>query len=840
MPTHWILQANPDHYNLDGRLQLKGPALFWTIRQHAANVTEGDIAWIWRARGKAGRTAGIAAKARIGAWGQEEEPDPFQLGEPSTADGPEVEILVDEVLPPGATLRRDDLKLVPALSQLAVIVRPQGTVFPVTPDEATELERLFADALHRAPPFPQLDLPTGLDVGPLQRHADEAAFRDPGFWTHMDRRVTARSQALPEIRDLVRRFLNGALDVQGLREEFDGRTRSMPWSAFGFGGQSGGMALNKLVKHYPDTQRLEESLRAAFRVPSDEAGAERRIDELEALLEAAIEAGQVTRGQLQPARLPFLLSALWHVQDQELWPVRYDSVRQWLLRCGLQLPDSLGRGYMVFRGAVLAARAALRLPVQVFDLVCAHVVADGGAEAPEPPRRRRVWTIGIGHEDKARYWTWFRTAGLFAMGGGIGDLAEYPDREAMLEALKPLPWTSNNPTGDALGLWRFLTEVRPGDRIIAREGRSMVLGVGEVTGEYRSEPDSPYEYIRDARWDWTGRLELPDKPFAIHTLVDITKREDLVAWIEAGIAETGAPGDDPPTRPPSYGVDDALADLFMDRSELEAHLARLRRRRNLVLQGPPGTGKTFVAARLARLLTGDATDSRVRRVQFHQSYTYEHFVQGFRATEQGGFRLEDGPFKRLCDQARDRSEQDFVLIVDEINRGNLGRIFGELLMLIEGDKRSPEWAVELAYSGEPFWVPPNVYLVGTMNTADRSLALVDYALRRRFAFTTIAPAWSRTQLRDHLVAEVGEAGLVDRMIAAMRGLNQQVGQDRDLGPGFRVGHSWFCHGPEEGEAPEAWWADIVETEIEPLLAEYWFDRSEALEEASTRLRWDGE
>src|SRR5690606_1428410 len=185
-----------------------------------------------------------------------------------------------------------------------------------------------------------------------------------------------------------------------------------------------------------------------------------------------------------------------------------------------------------------------------------------------------------------------------------------------------------------------------------------------------------------------------------------------------------------------YTLDDALDGLFLSRDQFTYILDQLGRKRNVILEGPPGVGKTFIAKRVAWALLGEKDPSRVEMVQFHQSYAYEDFVQGWRPAEAGGFDLRNGIFYEFCERAAgDDPERPYVFIIDEINRGNLSKVFGELLMLIEGDKRGPDFAIPLTYSRareERFYVPRNLYVLGMMNTADRSLAMVDYALRRRF------------------------------------------------------------------------------------------------------------
>ena len=297
-----------------------------------------------------------------------------------------------------------------------------------------------------------------------------------------------------------------------------------------------------------------------------------------------------------------------------------------------------------------------------------------------------------------------------------------------------------------------------------------------------------------------------------------------------------------PTPPPPYLPTDAHHDLFHPPAHFNRLLTSLRTRKNLILQGPPGTGKTFIARRLAWCLIGHKDDDPVEMVQFHQSYAYEDFVQGYRPTDDGGFDLRPGAFHRFCERARANPGTPQVFIIDEINRGNLSRIFGELLMLIEADKRSEDYAVALTYADPAdgrFHVPANVHILGMMNTADRSLALVDYALRRRFAFETLEPAFGtdfgREAFQEHLTGRGADPSLARRITDRIGKLNETIGGDRELGPGFRIGHSYFVP-PDDGDEPsDAWYAHIVETQIAPLLREYWFDSPDDVDNEVARL-----
>ena len=267
-----------------------------------------------------------------------------------------------------------------------------------------------------------------------------------------------------------------------------------------------------------------------------------------------------------------------------------------------------------------------------------------------------------------------------------------------------------------------------------------------------------------------------------------------------------------------------LNEAFLEESKYNTIISLLNKKKNIILQGAPGVGKTFIAKRLAYSIIGSIDKSKVELIQFHQSYSYEDFVEGYRPTE-NGFELKKGIFYNFCKKAKLNPEEKYFLIIDEINRGNLSKIFGELLMLIENDKRGDK--LRLEYSEELFSVPKNLYIIGLMNTADRSLALIDYALRRRFSFVTIEPAFSdmtseaSKKFFEKYHSIFGDEH--DNVINLIKELNDTIKNDPSLGEGFAIGHSYFCPAIKPGEGTINDLKEIIDYEIIPLLEEYWYD-----------------
>ena len=420
--------------------------------------------------------------------------------------------------------------------------------------------------------------------------------------------------------------------------------------------------------------------------------------------------------------------------------------------------------------------------------------------------------------------------GIMAIGWDkIGDLSQYSSKTEMKEAMKSNIDPERPYTMAAHATWQFANSMKPGDVVFAKKGRNTVIGRGVVLSDYEFNDSREYtKNIRKVKWTHKGEWPHPGQA-AMKTLTDITSFTDYVDKLQS-LFESDEVNDVEPEEATyrSYGKDKFLEEVFMDETNYNTLVGLVQKKKNVILQGAPGVGKTFVAKRLAYSIMGVKDPNRVMMVQFHQSYSYEDFIMGFRPTEKG-FELNRGAFYSFCKNAEIDSENDYFFIIDEINRGNLSKIFGELFMLIENDKRGVE--LKLLYSDEKFSVPDNVYIIGMMNTADRSLAMLDYALRRRFAFYEMRPGFNTNgfiQYRKDL-----NNAKFDKLIQCVEQLNESISMDESLGEGFCIGHSYFCN---LDEISEQTLTAIVEYELIPLLKEYWFDDSVKVKTWTENLR----
>ncbi len=455
-------------------------------------------------------------------------------------------------------------------------------------------------------------------------------------------------------------------------------------------------------------------------------------------------------------------------------------------------------------------------------------IASSNDEMENNTVRYWLYTPGV----DANKWKECCKNGYMLLGWGkIGNLGKFNSKDDMKKQMQQAYGNSSTYRDAGHATWQFVHDLKIGDVIFVKTGTHEILGRGEVESDYIYDATRQDEYpnMRKVKWTHNGKWTI-EHGLTQKTLTDLTSYKDYIAEIKA-LFETPAPLAPTPTPvKEEYSSQDFLKDVYMSAEEYRRLTGLLRNKRNLILQGPPGVGKTYAAKRLAYSMMKSKDAERVMMVQFHQSYSYEDFIMGFRPTRDG-FALKTGAFYNFCKKAEADSDKEYFFIIDEINRGNLSKIFGELFMLIENDKRGEK--VQLLYSDEKFSIPKNLYIIGTMNTADRSLAMLDYALRRRFSFFDIKPGFKTSGFRAY--RETMGSEKFDQLIACVENLNEVITADDSLGEGFSIGHSYFCNATS-GTLDDEWLYSVVEYELIPLLKEYWFDEPMKLTTWCTNLR----
>ena len=397
-------------------------------------------------------------------------------------------------------------------------------------------------------------------------------------------------------------------------------------------------------------------------------------------------------------------------------------------------------------------------------------------------------------------------------------------------------YTLYNENGNKRRVFQNFLDAKVGDVVIGYEANPVkkVVAIGRITQAndgkaiYFEKVEglaTPIEYSMLKSCPELEKMEFFVQPNG--SLFKLTKGE--YEFIMDIIREEN-PLEKPDELKKKYTKEDFLSKVYMTEERYDVLAALLKNRKNVILQGAPGVGKTFAAKKLAYAMMGEEDDSRIEMVQFHQNYTYEDFIMGYRP-DGADFKLTDGIFYRFCQRASNYPDKDFFFIIDEINRGNMSKIFGELLMLIEKDYRGTK--VTLAYSGMPFSVPENLYIIGMMNTADRSLAMIDYALRRRFSFFEMEPGFNSEGFTNYRNSFADET--FNTLIDQIKLLNKEISEDKSLGRGFQIGHSYFC-GREELGCTDEWMRSVVEFDILPMLNEYWFDEPAKLQRWEKTLR----
>lgn len=390
-------------------------------------------------------------------------------------------------------------------------------------------------------------------------------------------------------------------------------------------------------------------------------------------------------------------------------------------------------------------------------------------------------------------------------------------------------YTLYNENGNKRRIFQNFLDAKAGDMIIGYESNPVkqIVAIGRVSAEQDGEKlffekveglTSPIDYATLRGCPELERMEYFQNPQG--SLFKLTRGEfdfifDLIREENPAAQEASID---------AYTKSDFLDEVYMTEKRYENLVAVLRNKKNIILQGAPGVGKTFAAKRLAWSMMGEKDDSRIEFVQFHQNYSYEDFMMGYKPVEDG-FELKYGIFYRFCQRAANQPDKEFFFIIDEINRGNMSKIFGELLMLIEKDYRGTK--ATLAYNGLSFSVPKNLYIIGMMNTADRSLAMIDYALRRRFSFFEVEPGFDSEGFIHYQNGLNNET--LNELINKVKDLNREITLDKSLGKGFCIGHSYFCG---RDVCTEEWLHSIVDYDILPMLSEYWFDDTNKLQ------RWE--
>tara|TARA_B100001057_G_scaffold496859_1_gene599444 strand:+ start:97 stop:2034 length:1938 start_codon:yes stop_codon:yes gene_type:complete len=458
-----------------------------------------------------------------------------------------------------------------------------------------------------------------------------------------------------------------------------------------------------------------------------------------------------------------------------------------------------------------------------FDLVKAYkdVVAKNLDFTYDKNFKKNHWVIACGIN--SNQWDNFKNNNLIAIGwDNLGDLSKFKSKQEIFDKLKDERSEGDpDPRNDALCCYDFVNSMKVNDLVFVKKGTSKLVAYGKIIGDYKYDENlSEYRNIRSV--EWINIKENDIDPITGKTLTNFNKYPETVEKYLKLMANDN-----------NKDLDlNELKDTFFSEEFFNNIIDTLKVKKNIILQGPPGTGKTFISKKLAERITGKKEN--IFSIQFHQSYSYEEFVVGYKPNSEGNFALQRGSLIQICEKAKQNENENFVMFIDEINRANISKVFGELLSLIENDKRGPENAVKILYSENDinFYIPGNLYFICAMNTADRSLKMVDYALRRRFSFFEFKPEFDKPEFKNFLKDKNVNAKTIDRIVNNISKVNQQISDDNfELGDGYCIGHSYFC--PKDNSSDsfgDQWYEQIIEYEIKPLINEYYFDKPDQAKE----------
>ena len=453
----------------------------------------------------------------------------------------------------------------------------------------------------------------------------------------------------------------------------------------------------------------------------------------------------------------------------------------------------------------------------LLDLVKAYkdVVAKNLDFTSENNLKKNHWVIACGIN--SNQWDNFKDNNLIAIGwDSLGDLSKFKSKQEIFEKLKDERSENDpDPRNDALCCYDFVNSMKVNDIVFVKKGTSKLVAYGKIIGDYKHDENlSEYRNIRSV--EWINIKENDIDPITGKTLTNFNKYPDTVEKYLKLMADDN-------NKDLEFNE---LKDTFFSEEFFNNIIDTLKVKKNIILQGPPGTGKTFISKKIAERITGKKEN--IFSIQFHQSYSYEEFVVGYKPNSEGNFALQKGSLIQVCERAKQNENENFVMFIDEINRANISKVFGELLSVIENDKRGPENAVKILYSENDinFYIPSNLYFICAMNTADRSLKMVDYALRRRFSFFEFKPEFDKPEFKNFLKDKNVNAKTIDRIVNNISKVNQQISDDNfELGDGYCIGHSYFCpKGNSSDSFGDQWYEQIIEYEIKPLINEYYFDK----------------